>query len=86
MNIEEEILTFIRERLVTGTRPAIDVETDLVGSGALDSTAMMELVVWVEDRYGIQVALEDLVPENFGSVRRLAGYLGAKVSTEPLAP
>ncbi|MBI1849661.1 MAG: acyl carrier protein [Planctomycetes bacterium] len=75
MNIEDTIMRFIHEKLVSGPRPDVTATTDLVGSGMLDSTAMMELVVWIEEHFSFQVAVDDLVPENFGSVRNLRAYV-----------
>jgi acyl carrier protein len=80
IDIEAEVLEFVRSKLASGSPAALDVETDLVGGGVLDSTAMMELVVWIEERYRLQVAIDDLVPENFGSARRLAGYVVSRMN------
>jgi acyl carrier protein len=75
VNPEASISTFVRDKLVTGSADGLTPDTDLVGSGMLDSTAMMELVVWVEEHFAIQVAVDDLVPENFGTIRKLATYV-----------
>lgn len=50
-------------------------EASLVESGIVDSTGMMELVAFVEERFGIEVDDRDLTPEHFDSVSRLAFYV-----------
>jgi acyl carrier protein len=35
----------------------------------------MELVVWMEDNYGFQVELDDITPDQFGTVARLAQFI-----------
>jgi acyl carrier protein len=38
----------------------------------------LELVMFVEEKFGVQVDDEDIVPENFDSVERLARYVRQK--------
>jgi acyl carrier protein len=35
----------------------------------------MEIVVWIEGKYGFDVEIDDIVPDNFGSVAKLAAYI-----------
>lgn len=58
---------------------APDADTDLIETGALDSFALVELLVQVEDRFGVQVPLEDLDIDAFrsaGSIAQLLVQLG----------
>ena len=57
---------------------ALDMDDDLIGSGILDSLAIVQLVAHLEERCGIEVGADEITPENFGSVRRLAAYLAEK--------
>jgi acyl carrier protein len=41
----------------------------------VDSVAMMDVIVWLEDTFGISIDPDDLTPENFGSVNRIVAYL-----------
>lgn len=43
--------------------------------GILDSMGVMELVYFVEETFQVKVADDDLTPENFDSVERLADYV-----------
>jgi acyl carrier protein len=47
--------------------------------GAVDSLQLLELVAALESRFGVQVEGDELTPENFGSLRALAGYVNAKI-------
>jgi acyl carrier protein len=44
-------------------------------SGLLDSAAIMELVVWIETRFGMEIDQGDLTIENFGTVNAIVKYL-----------
>ena len=46
----------------------------------IDSLGVMELVVFVEDQFGVQVADEEVTPEYFDSVNRLACYVESKLA------
>ncbi len=44
-------------------------------TGWLDSASLMELMLWYETSYGIEIPQEDLNLENFGTIRAMADYL-----------
>jgi acyl carrier protein len=46
--------------------------------GALDSTDVLRLVLFVEERFGVRVEDDELVPENFASVSSLAAFIERK--------
>ncbi len=68
----DELLTYIKTELAGGNAE-IDYETSL--AGVVDSTAAMEIVVWIEGKYGFDVEIDDITPDNFGSVAKLAAYI-----------
>ena len=48
--------------------------------GIIDSFGFMELLHWVEHEFGISVADDELVPDNFDSVRKLSSFILDKQS------
>jgi acyl carrier protein len=50
----------------------------LLESGIIDSLSLLRLVVFLEERFGITVGDEDLLPENFASVETICAYLRAR--------
>lgn len=75
MNKAEQILGFITSQLVSSEHAKITVDTDLLGERVVDSSALMEMVLWLEETFGISVSIDDLIPENFGSVRVMIEYI-----------
>lgn len=72
----------IREWLqenVTGNREISDDEL-LIENGVLTSLQTVELVMFMEDRFGIVVEDDELDEENFGSVRSIASLVESKTS------
>jgi acyl carrier protein len=47
----------------------------LLENGTLDSMGVLEVVTFIEHAYGIRVADEDLVPENFQTIDRIAAFI-----------
>lgn len=75
MNNEQVLMNYIQSDIMKGKAGAVGVEDDLLASGVLDSLGILQLVAFIDDRLGIQVPDEDVVYENFHSVRSLSEYL-----------
>ena len=50
-------------------------DTDLFETGLLDSLMFVELLVHVEEHLGVTVTLEQLEPDNFRSIGRIAAFV-----------
>ncbi len=55
-------------------------DASFLESGIIDSYGFMELLHWVEEEFGMSVADEELVPDNFDSVRHLSSFILRKQS------
>ena len=78
MSVEAKLIDYIQNELVPGSLPDLAVDSDLVGEGILDSTAFMQIVLWIEEQFDHSVDVDDMTPENFGTVRNMADYLRRK--------
>jgi len=68
--LEPQLVTLISERLLE-TRPGFDVDSNLYEAG-LDSMALMQLLIIVEEEYGVSIPEADLTRQNFSTTRHLA--------------
>lgn len=84
--IEREIRAFLKENFLFGESDE-DIPSDqsFVDSGLIDSTGVLELVTFVEERYGFQVNDDELVPENLDSIERLARFVEKKTRSADAA-
>ena len=57
-----------------------DDDASFLELGIIDSFGFMELLHWVEEEFGISVADDELIPDNFDSVRRLTSFISEKRS------
>ncbi|MBF0626314.1 MAG: acyl carrier protein [Magnetococcales bacterium] len=50
-------------------------DDDLIpATGLLDSTAILELIAWYEDHFGLEIPEEVLTIDNFGSIALMAAW------------
>lgn len=54
---------------------AVDADEDLLTGGTLDSLKIMNLVAYVEKSTGSKVEAMDVLPQNFGSARKVAHFM-----------
>lgn len=79
MAVTAELEQFVLAELAQGSgMSTIDPEEDLLGSGIVDSHGLMELVSFIESRYGIAIGDDDLTPENFESLATIGALVSAR--------
>lgn len=76
--IENQLCDFLRENILAPD-VAVTAETELVDIG-VDSFSLMELVLFIERRFGLELAAEALTPENIASVGTLSAYCTAQLN------
>ena len=80
--IEERISRFVVEELHAPTE-GLTPEFRLIEGGVIDSLGIMHLVSFIESEYGITVDDEELVSDNFGSIREIARFVESKSASFP---
>lgn len=77
--LEPEIHAFLSKTfLFTEDQSALDRQASLLEQGIMDSTGVLELVCFLEERFDIQVLDEELLPENLDSVVKIAEFVKRK--------
>jgi len=74
IEIEREIHTFLVDNFLFGRNEELADDQSLLGS-VIDSTGVLELVAFLQNRFGITVEDEEVIQDNLDSVRNLAGYV-----------
>jgi len=78
--IENLVRSHIETELSSGANLKLELDTDLVG--IIDSTGVLELAVWIENTFGYSVEIDQITPEDFGSVRALAAWIRRSVEQQ----
>ena len=80
---EEQLVGEIRG--IFAQRLAIEVESpavDLLDTGLVDSVTLVELLLMLEEQFGVNLPLEDLEMEDFRSLARIADLVARTRSAQ----
>jgi len=75
MTTQQQIFEYIRTMLNPNAQLKFDPTQNLMADRVLDSLAMIDLIVWLEQTFQITIETEELVPENFGTLDAMASYV-----------
>jgi acyl carrier protein len=78
--IREKIRTFILESYMAGLDPSgLKDDVSLERSHIVDSARVLELILFLEETFGLEVTNDDATPENFDTVDAIVGFVAGKV-------
>jgi len=80
-HVNTHIRKFILDKFPLARKQQIKDSDPLLESGVLDSLGVLDLVSFVEQEFSVHVADEELVPENFQTIDRIAAFVESKSST-----
>lgn len=79
MVLEEEVRQFISENFIVG-EVALASDDSLTQTGIIDSLGVLELVMFLEQRYGVHVSEAETLPENLDSIDNVVRFLERKLA------
>jgi acyl carrier protein len=75
----DAIRRFLLENyLFTDDESQLGMDDSLLSRGIVDSTGMLEIILFIEEQCGVKVADEDMVPENLDSVNRIVAFVESR--------
>lgn len=80
-HVSIQIRKFILDKFPLARKQQIKDSDPLLESGVLDSLGVLDLVSFVEQEFSVHVADEELVPENFQTIDRIAAFVESKSGT-----
>ena len=80
-DVEATIRDFIVDNfLFRDDRDSLSDSESLLESGLMDSTGVLELVAFLETEVGIELADDEIVPENLDSIKNIAAFAKSKLA------
>jgi acyl carrier protein len=79
--IEQEVRSFLTEKFLFGRDETLNDEMPLLGN-VIDSQGVIELIQFVQDRFGIAVDDEEVTADNFASVKSVVGFIETKLRSK----
>ena len=84
--LENTLMTFVNEELLADRDVSLLKEdTPLLGGDAVNSLAMMRLIMFIETQLEVSIPLVDIVPENFANVSVLSEYIRTRSAQHALS-
>lgn len=79
MNVKHEITRYIIDNMLFGDGDKLDGTVSFQESGVLDSLGFLELITFIEEKFGIEIVDGELIPENFDTLQRVSHFVQQKL-------
>lgn len=76
--LSRAIEEFVVESLLFGQADMLTPGASLLEQRIVDSTGILEIVAFIEESFGVKVEDEELVPDNFDTIFRIAAFVTRK--------
>ena len=80
MNCVETVRGFIVENFLFGNGSSLKEDTSFLGQSIIDSTGILELVMFLEETYNMKVEDDELIPENLDNLTNIARFVKRKLN------
>ena len=79
-NIQQELRQFVIDNFLFGQGNGnLRNDDSFLDKGIIDSTGVLELVVFLEEKYHIKIEDRELVPDNLDSINNLVRFVETKL-------
>lgn len=82
--VEKDIRDFILENFLFGDEDRMpDMTESLLEADLIDSTGILELVAYLEQHFGLQIADAEIIPANLDSIASICAFVTSKSRATP---
>jgi acyl carrier protein len=78
--VVNELREFIAKNFLFSDEFSLSDTASFLDSGIIDSMRVLELILFLEERYLIKLADEEIVPENLDSIQSLKTFVESKLN------
>ena len=83
--IDREVRSFLVEHFLSGRADRLREDGSLLGE-VVDSTGVIELVMYLQNRFSITVEDDEVIPSNLDSVKSLVTFVAKKTEERAATP
>ena len=76
--VEQRVREFVASNFYVTNTAELERDALLVERGVIDSTGILEVVSFLETEYAVRILDDELLPENLGSIARIAAFVARK--------
>jgi acyl carrier protein len=74
----DQVQQFVVDNFLFGDGGRLDTETSFLNEGIIDSTGILELIMFLEETFDIKIEDQELMPENLDSLNCIQHFIEAK--------
>ena len=79
MDIQEKLKNYLLMELAADLGiESLSAEDDLLEQGIIDSMGIMNVIAFIEEQFEIAVEDQEIVPENFQTIKNMEQFIGQK--------
>ncbi len=86
MVIKEQIRSFVTSNFYVADPALLSDEASLLDEGIIDSTGVLEVILFIEETFGVKVEDNEMLPDNLDSIERIANYVKRKSAAVAVVP
>jgi len=80
-NIKQELREYIVDNFLFGdNETSLADDASFMENGILDSTGILDVILFIEEKYSIKVEDDETLPENLDSLNNLEKFITAKLT------
>jgi acyl carrier protein len=85
--MQNEVRQFVIDNFLFGQSDRqLDDSDSFLESGIIDSTGVLELIAFIETKYQVSIADDELVPANLDSIERVSAFIERKLQAKAGVP
>ena len=78
-DIKKTLKDFIRKNYLKKENAELSDTDSFLEDGIIDSIGVIELASFIQEKYGIKIAVPEIMPENFDTLNNLEKYITKKL-------
>jgi len=75
----DTVREFVVENFLFGDGDQLQNDTSFMETGIIDSTGILELITFLEDKFKINIEDDELIPENLDNLQNVARFINRKM-------
>ena len=80
VDIENSVISYIKDKFLSEKAAEnLTIETKLLDEQIIDSSGILRLIMYLEDKFSVRIDDEELIPENFNSIITLSSLVKRKL-------
>ena len=74
----DQVQRFVVDNFLFGDSSRLDTDTSFLNEGIIDSTGILELIMFLEETFDVKIEDQELMPENLDSLNNIQRFIDGK--------